>query len=76
MSRRGNCWDNVVVESFFATLKRELVYRRSWPTRDEARACIHEWIDFYNRERRHSYLALRSPDDYEKLYELRTAPAA
>lgn len=76
MSRRGNCWDNAVVESFFATLKRELVYRRSWPTRDEATACIHEWIDFYNRERRHSYLGFRSPEDYEKLFELRTAPAA
>jgi transposase InsO family protein len=77
MSRRGNCWDNAVVESFFATLKRELLYRRSWPTRDEATASIHEWIEnFYNRERRHSYLGFRSPDDYEKLYELRRAPAA
>jgi putative transposase len=76
MSRRGNCWDNAVVESFFATLKRELLYRRSWPTRDEAKACIDEWIDFYNRERRHSYLAFRSPEDYEKLFALRTAPAA
>jgi transposase InsO family protein len=77
MSRRGNCWDNAVVESFFATLKRELLYRRSWPTRDEAAACIHEWIEnFYNRERRHSYLAFRSPDEYERLHELRRASAA
>jgi hypothetical protein len=50
MSRRGNCWDNAVVESFFATLKPELIYRCSWPTRDEATASIHEWIEnFYER---------------------------
>jgi len=77
MSRRGNCWDNAVVESFFATLKRELIYRRSWPTRDEAAASIDEWIDnFYNRERRHSYLGFRSPEDYEIRFELQRAPAA
>jgi len=70
MSRRGNCWDNAVVESFFATLKRELVYRRSWPTRDEATATIHEWIEnFYNRERRHSFLGFRSPEEYERIYD-------
>src|SRR3954469_10108717 len=70
MSRRGNCWDNAVVESFFATLKRELVYRRSWPTRDEATANIHEWIEnSYNRERRHSFLGFRSPEEYERIYD-------
>jgi putative transposase len=77
MSRRGNCWDNAVVESFFATLKRELLYRRSWPSRDEAAASIHEWIEnFYNRERRHSYLGFQSPDDYEMLHARRRASAA
>lgn len=70
MSRKGNCWDNAVVESFFSTLKRELIYRRSWPTKQEAKACIQEWIEnFYNRERRHSYLGSRSPNEYERLYE-------
>lgn len=76
MSRRGNCWDNAVVESFFSSLKRELVYRRSWPTRDEARASIHEWIDFYNRDRRHSYLGFRSPEDYEQSHAQRSGFAA
>lgn len=60
--------DSVVVESFFATLKRELVYRRSWPTKDEAIASLDEWIDFYNRERRHSFLGFRSPEEYEQTY--------
>jgi transposase InsO family protein len=55
MSRRGNCWDNSVVGSFFATIKRELICRRSWPSRDEAKASMNEWIkNFYNRERSHS----------------------
>jgi transposase InsO family protein len=77
MSRRGNCWDNSVVESFFATIKRELVYRRSWPSRDEAKASINEWIEnFYNRERRHSYLGLRSPEDYERIYAQKKPLAA
>ena len=76
MSRRGNCWDNAVVESFFATLKRELIYRRSWPTRDEAIASIEEWIDFYNRDRRHSYLGSKSPEAYEQSHGLRKTVAA
>ena len=76
MSRRGNCWDNAVVESFFATLKRELVYRRSWPTRDEAIASLNEWIDFYNRERRHSFLGFRSPEEYEQTYAVRKRASA
>jgi transposase InsO family protein len=76
MSRRGNCWDNAVVESFFATLKRELIYRRSWPTRDEAIASIEEWIDFYNRDRRHSYLGSKSPEDYERSHGNRKTVAA
>jgi transposase InsO family protein len=76
MSRRGNCWDNAVVESFFATLKRELIYRRSWPTRDEAVASIEEWIDFYNRDRRHSYLGSKSPEAYERSQRDRKTVAA
>jgi putative transposase len=63
MSRRGNCWDNAVVESFFHTLKTELVYHRRYLTRrEEARQDIFEWIEvFYNRTRRHSTLAIGPP---------------
>jgi transposase InsO family protein len=71
MSRRGNCWDNAVVESFFATLKLELVYLCVFSTRSEARTEIFEYIEtFYNRKRRHSYLGYLSPADFEKAMEL------
>ena len=77
MSGRGNCWDNAVVESFFGTLKKELIYRRSWATRQEAAAAIHEYIEiFYNRRRRHSTLGGISPADYETLYKTRLSAAA
>ena len=67
MSRRGDCYDNAAMESFFATLKKELIYRSSWPSRREARGAIHEYIEvFYNRKRRHSYLGQLSPADYER----------
>jgi transposase InsO family protein len=66
MSRKGNCWDNAVAESFFATLKRELLYRESWPTRARAKAAINEYIAcFYNSKRAHSALGNFSPIDYE-----------
>jgi len=66
MSRRGNCWDNAVVESFFHTLKTELVGHRRYLTRDAARQDIFEWIEvFYNRVRRHSTLGYRSPAEFE-----------
>jgi putative transposase len=68
MSHRGDCFDNAVVESFFGTLKSELLYRRSWATRDEAAAAIHEYIEvFYNRRRRHSFLGYRTPAEHEAL---------
>lgn len=68
MSRRGNCWDNAVVESFFHTLKTELVYHRHYRTRAEARQDIFEWIEvFYNRTRRHSTLGYRSPTEFEAM---------
>lgn len=77
MSGRGNCWDNAVVESFFGTLKRELVYRRSWPTRAEVASAIHEYIEvFYNRVRRHSTLGGKSPASFEAIYEHKLAKAA
>lgn len=77
MSRRGNCLDNAVVESFFGSLKKELIHRRSWPTRADAAAAIHEYIEvFYNRQRRHSTLGGKSPDRFEKLYERTLVEAA
>jgi len=66
MSRRGNCWDNACVESFFGTLKRELVYHRHYATREDAKRDIFEYIEvFYNRKRRHSTLGYDSPAEYE-----------
>ena len=66
MSRTGNCWDNACVESFFGTLKRELVYHRHYTSRDEATQDIFEYIEvFYNRQRRHSTLGYDSPAEFE-----------
>jgi transposase InsO family protein len=66
MSRKGNCWDNACVESFFGTLKRELVYHRHYATREVATQDIFEYIEvFYNRKRRHSTLGYDSPAEYE-----------
>ena len=67
MSRRANCWDNAVGESFFGTLKNELIYRRPWLTREEARDAIAEYIEiFYNRIRRHSTIGGMSPAKFEE----------
>ncbi len=67
MSRKGDCWDNAVAESFFATLKKELVHGEKWRTREEARAALFEYIEvWYNRERRHSSLGYVSPAEYEE----------
>lgn len=69
MSRRGNCYDNAPVESFFASLKRELVRRTSFATREEARVAVFEWIAvWYNRQRRHSSLGYLSPEQFERQY--------
>ena len=66
MSRRGNCWDNAVAESFFATLKQELCHRLRFASRDEARRAIFEYIEiFYNRQRLHSSLDYTSPIEYQ-----------
>lgn len=65
MSRKGNCWDNAVVESFFSTLKSELIQGYRYPTRQEAKDEIFEYIEvFYNRERSHSYLGYDTPVFY------------
>jgi transposase InsO family protein len=67
MSRKGDCWDNAVAESFFATLKVELVYETQFATREQARSLIFEYIEgFYNRVRRHSHLGYVSPVVYER----------
>ncbi len=67
MSRKGNCWDNAPVERFFATRKRELVHRRQYQTREEARADIFKYIEvWYNRRRRHSSLGYLSPEEFER----------
>ena len=66
MSRRGNCYDNAVAESFFSSLKKELVRRKIYTTREEARTEIFDYIEvFYNRTRRHSHLGQVSPAAYE-----------
>jgi transposase InsO family protein len=66
MSRKGNCWDNAVAESFFATLDRELIVTSDWRTRDDARCAIFHFIEgWYNRVRRHSTLGYVSPAQYE-----------
>ncbi len=71
MSRRGECWDNAAMESFFATLKRERVHRRVYNTRDEAKADLFDYIEgFYNPRRRHSTLGGISPKDFEEKAEL------
>lgn len=66
VGRPATCWDNIVAESFFATLKKELIYRRSWPRRGPAQTAVFEYIEaFYNRRRRHSTLGNISPDQFE-----------
>ena len=68
MSRKGNCWDNSVSESFFHTLKTELIHHQKFKTREEAKAAIFEYIEvFYNRVRMHSANDYMSPIEYEKL---------
>jgi putative transposase len=71
MSRRGNCWDNVVAESFFATLKVEFVHETVFQARAQATRDIFEYIEvFYNRVRRHSFLDYVSPMEFEENYVL------
>jgi len=70
MSRKGNCWDNAVAESFFATLKHDLVFDSDFVTRAQARNAIFEYIEvFYNRQRSHSYLGYATPMKFELAFE-------
>ena len=75
MSRKGNCWDNAVAESFFKTMKTEMVYHHKFATRQEARLAVFEYIEsFYNRKRRHSALGYLTPCQYEQwIYQQSTA---
>jgi len=67
MSRRANCWDNAVAESFFSSLKKERVRKRIYRTRDEAKADLFDYIEmFYNRTRRHSHLGGVNPEAFEQ----------
>lgn len=73
MSRKGNCWDNAVAESFFRTLKSELIYQHGYDSREQAKAAIFEYIEvYYNRQRKHSTNDYLSPQDYEQKW-LKTA---
>lgn len=67
MSRKGNCWDNAAMESFFHTLKTECIHHERYLTRDEAKKSVFDYIEiFYNRQRKHSYLGYQSPAQYEQ----------
>lgn len=69
MSRKGECWDNAVAESFFGSLKNECVYHEDYKTREEAKQNIFKYIEvFYNRQRRHAFLDYMAPVEYEEKY--------
>jgi len=76
MSRKGNCWDNAVSESFFSTIKHELLYRHDWASRAATSLAIAEYIEcFYNTRRRHSYLGFKSPAEHERIHASRPIAA-
>ena len=67
MGSKGDAYDNAVAESFFATMKKELVHRQSWPSRRDLSSAVFDYIEaFYNRQRRHSTLGYLSPEEYER----------
>jgi transposase InsO family protein len=70
MSRKGNCWDNAVMESFFSRLKVELIYAENYRTVEQARSGIFDYIEvFHNRKRRHSAIGYVSPHQYEQQFK-------
>jgi transposase InsO family protein len=76
MGRVASSVDNTMMESFWSTMQRELLDRRTWASREELAAAIFEWIEgFYNPHRRHSGLGYRSPNDFEDLHTTATAAA-
>jgi putative transposase len=73
MGSRGDCFDNAVAESFFATLKKELIHGRTWPSKAELRTEVFEYIEiFFNRRRRHSTLGMLSPEQFERNHHQQT----
>ncbi len=75
MSRKGDCWDNAVIESFNATIKTELIHRTKWLTREQARTAVYEYIEtWYNSKRLHSTLGYLSPIDFEALESTKAEP--
>jgi putative transposase len=73
MSRKGNCWDNALAESFFKTIKTELIYHRKFVTRQEAKLAVFGYIEgWYNRRRRHSALGYHTPCHFENLFQQKT----
>ena len=76
MSRKGNCWDNAVAESFFKTMKTELIYHCSYQTKAQAKLAVFEYVEiWYNRERRHSALGYKTPCQQEELMLQKTVVA-
>ena len=77
MSRKGDCWDNAMMESFFGSLKTEWVYDKEYQTREEAKQDLFKYIEmFYNRQRRHASLGYVSPAEFERRYEVTEDQAA
>jgi putative transposase len=71
VGRTGSCFDNAVAESFFATIKKELVHTRPWPTIDKLHSAVFEYIEsYYNPRRRHSTIGYDTPIEYEEKYAL------
>ncbi|GGK44093.1 hypothetical protein GCM10008955_42360 [Deinococcus malanensis] len=74
MGKKGDCFDNAVVESFFSTLKRELLLDRVFQTRQEGRLQVFEYLEvFYNRQRQHSTLGYKTPVEFEQVMEHKAA---
>jgi putative transposase len=72
MSRKGSCWDNAVAEAFFGSLKKELIKKQIYKSRDLAKAAIADYTEtFYNRSRRHSHLGGVSPEQFESAHRFR-----